>query len=128
MSAMQAVDFIGMPEGALALAQAAVYLSLAPKSNALYAGYGKVQEDVARTLAEPVPLHLRNPVTPLMKDVGYGRGYQYAHDFDDKTTGMQCLPDALRNRRYFLPTDEGFEARLKQRLDALQRLKHKKTE
>jgi putative ATPase len=128
MSAMQAVDFIGMPEGALALAEAAVYLSLAPKSNALYAGYGKVQEDVARTLAEPVPLHLRNPVTPLMKDVGYGRGYQYAHDFDDKTTGMPCLPDSLRNRRYFLPTDEGFEARLKQRLEDLLRLKHKKPE
>jgi putative ATPase len=128
MSAMQAVDFIGMPEGALALAEAAVYLSLAPKSNALYAGYGKVQEDVARTLAEPVPLHLRNPVTPLMKDVGYGRGYQYAHDFDDKTTGMPCLPDSLRNRRYFLPTDEGFEARLKQRLEDLLRLKHNKPE
>ncbi|MGH9814203.1 MAG: replication-associated recombination protein A, partial [Candidatus Acidiferrales bacterium] len=123
MSAMQAVDFIGMPEGALALAEAAVYLALAPKSNALYAGYGKVQEDVARTLAEPVPLHLRNPVTPLMKDVGYGRDYQYAHDFDDKTTDMPCLPDALRNRRYFLPTDEGFEKKLKQRLDDLLRLK-----
>ena len=128
MSAMQAVDFIGMPEGALALAEAAVYLALAPKSNALYAGYGKVQEDVARTLAEPVPLHLRNPVTPLMKDVGYGHGYRYAHDFDDKTTDMQCLPDALRNRRYFLPTDEGFEKKLKQRLDELLRLKQKKSE
>ncbi len=128
LSAMQAVDFIGMPEGALALAEAAVYLALAPKSNALYAGYGKVREDVARTLAEPVPLHLRNPVTPLMKDIGYGQGYQYAHDFDDKTTGMQCLPDALRHRRYFLPTDEGFEKKLKQRLDDLLRLKQKKNE
>ena len=128
MSAMQAVDFIGMPEGALALAEAAVYLALAPKSNALYAGYGKVQEDVARTLAEPVPLHLRNPVTPLMKDVGYGHGYRYAHDFDDKTTDMQCLPDALRNRRYFLPTDEGFEKKLKQRIEELLRLKQKPSE
>ncbi len=128
MSAMQAVDFIGMPEGGLALAEAAVYLSLAPKSNALEVGYGKVVEDVSRTLAEPVPLHLRNPVTPLMKDVGYGKGYQYAHDFDDKTTGMQCLPDGLRNRRYYLPTDEGFEKKLKQRLEDLLRLKQKKNE
>ncbi|HSC78183.1 MAG TPA: replication-associated recombination protein A [Candidatus Acidoferrales bacterium] len=128
MSAMQAVDFIGMPEGGLALAEAAVYLALAPKSNALYAGYGKVVEDVARTLAEPVPLHLRNPVTSLMKDVGYGRGYQYAHDFDDKTTSMPCLPESLRNRRYYLPTDEGWEKMLKQRMDELQRLKQKPKE
>ncbi|HXE74659.1 MAG TPA: replication-associated recombination protein A [Candidatus Xenobia bacterium] len=128
MSAMQAVDFIGMPEGGLALAEAAVYLALAPKSNALYTGYGKVIEDVSRTLAEPVPLHLRNPVTSLMKDVGYGRGYQYAHDFDDKTTSMPCLPESLRNRRYYLPTDEGWEKKLKQRMEELQRLKQKKEE
>ncbi|MCI0403836.1 MAG: replication-associated recombination protein A [Acidobacteria bacterium] len=128
MSATQAVDFVGMPEGGLALAEAAVYLALAPKSNALEVGYGKVVEDVSRTLAEPVPLHLRNPVTPLMKDIGYGKGYQYAHDFDDKTTDMQCLPDGLRNRRYYLPTDEGFEKKLKQRLEDLLRLKHKKSE
>ncbi len=128
MSAMQAVDFIGMPEGGLALAEAAVYLALAPKSNALYAGYGKVVEDVGRTLAEPVPLHLRNPVTPLMKDVGYGRGYQYAHDFDDKTTSMPCLPESLRNRRYYLPTEEGWEKKLKQRMEELHRLKQKPKE
>ncbi|HSC77944.1 MAG TPA: replication-associated recombination protein A [Candidatus Acidoferrales bacterium] len=128
MSAMQAVDFIGMPEGGLALAEAAVYLALAPKSNALYAGYGKVVEDVARTLAEPVPLHLRNPVTSLMKEVGYGTGYQYAHDFDDKTTSMPCLPESLRNRRYYLPTEEGWEKTLKQRMGELQRLKQKPKE
>ncbi len=126
MSAMQAVDFIGMPEGGLALAEAAVYLALAPKSNALYSGYGKVVEDVGRTLAEPVPLHLRNPVTSLMKDVGYGKGYQYAHDFDDKTTAMPCLPESLRNRRYYLPTDEGWEKKLKQRMGELHRLRQKK--
>ena len=126
MSAMQAVDFIGMPEGGLALAEAAVYLALAPKSNALYAGYGKVVEDVGRTLAEPVPLHLRNPVTSLMKEVGYGKGYQYAHDFDDKTTGMPCLPESLRNRRYYLPTEEGWEKKLKQRIEELHRLRQKK--
>jgi len=128
MSAMQAVDFIGMPEGGLALAEAAVYLALAPKSNALYSGYSKVVEDVGRTLAEPVPLHLRNPVTSLMKDVGYGKGYQYAHDFDDKTTAMPCLPESLRNRRYYLPTDEGWEKKLKQRMGELQRLKQEKKE
>jgi len=128
MSAMQAVDFIGMPEGGLALAEAAVYLALAPKSNALYAGYGKVVEDVGRTLAEPVPLHLRNPVTSLMKDVGYGKGYQYAHDFDDKTTSMPCLPESLRNRRYYLPTEEGWEKKLKQRMEELHRLKQKPKE
>jgi len=83
---------------------------------------------VARTLAEPVRLQLRNPVTSLMKEVGYGKGYEYAHEFDDKTTGMQCLPDALRNRRYFLPTDEGFEKKLKQHVEELLRLKQKKSE
>ncbi len=128
MSAMQAVDFIGMPEGGLALAEAAVYLALAPKSNALEVGYGKVVEDVGRTVAEPVPLHLRNPVTSLMKDVGYGKGYQYAHDFDDKTTSMPCLPESLRNRRYYLPTEEGWEKKLKQRVEELQRLKQKPKE
>jgi putative ATPase len=87
-----------------------------------------VVEDVARTLAEPVPLHLRNPVTSLMKDVGYGTGYQYAHDFDDKTTSMPCLPESLRNRRYYLPTEEGWEKGLKQRMDELQRLKQKPKE
>ncbi|MGH9803575.1 MAG: replication-associated recombination protein A, partial [Candidatus Acidiferrales bacterium] len=87
VNAWQAVHFLGMPEGGLALGEAAVYLALAPKSNALYAAYGKVREDLARTVAEPVPLHLRNPVTDLMREVGYGQGYEYAHDFDDKTTG-----------------------------------------
>src|ERR1700751_3439424 len=111
MAARDAVDFIGMPEGNLALAQAVVYLSVAPKSNALYTAYGSVQQDVERTAAEPVPLHLRNAVTGLMKNIGYGKGYQYAHDAEEKVTGMQCLPDNLRNREYYVPTNEGIEKR-----------------
>jgi putative ATPase len=125
VDAMRAAHFVGLPEGNLALAQAAVYLALAPKSNALYGGYAKVREDVARTVAEPVPLHLRNPVTPLMKGVGYGEGYEYAHDYEERTTSMPCLPESLRNRRYYLPTEEGFEEKLKTRLDDLLNLKEK---
>ncbi len=126
VNAMQAAHFVGLPEGNLALAEAAVYLALAPKSNALYEGYGKVTEDVQRTVAEPVPLHLRNPVTPLMREVGYGKGYEYAHDYPEKTASMPCLPESLRNRRYYLPTEEGFEQRLRERLDALFKLWGKK--
>jgi len=126
MNAMQAAHFVGMPEGNLALAEAAVYLALAPKSNALYEGYGKVTEDVQRTLAEPVPLHLRNPVTPVMREVGYGRGYEYAHDYPEKISSMPCLPESLRNRRYYLPTEEGFEQRLRERLAGLLKLWGKK--
>ena len=125
VDAMRAVDLIGMPEGALALAEAAVYLALAPKSNALYAGYGKVLEDVQKTVAEPVPLHIRNPVTSLMRDLGYGKGYQYAHDFEGKTTDMTCLPESLKDRRYYEPTDQGYEKNLGQRLVELLRLKKK---
>jgi putative ATPase len=126
VDAMRAVHFVGMPEGNLSLAQAAVYLALAPKSNALYAGYGKVREDVARTVAEPVPLHLRNPVTSLMKDVGYGSDYEYAHDYEEKATAMPCLPQSLQNRRYYVPTAEGFEESLKARLEKLLALKEKR--
>ena len=126
LDAMQAVHFVGLPEGKLALAEAAVYLALAPKSNALYQGYGQVKEDVERTLAEPVPLHLRNPVTSLMRDVGYGKGYQYAHDAEDRTTAMPCLPESLRGRRYYRPTREGFEEKLQERLETLLALKEEK--
>jgi putative ATPase len=121
IAAMQAADLLGSPEGHLALAEAAVYLALAPKSNAVYTAYGAVQKDMAQTQAEPVPLHLRNPVTDLMKNAGYGRGYQYAHDFEEKTTNMACLPDSLRNRRYYRPTAEGFESRLGKRIEELLR-------
>jgi putative ATPase len=121
MAARDAVDFIGMPEGNLALAQAVVYLSAAPKSNALYTAYGDVKQDVEQTSAEPVPLHLRNAPTALMKELGYGRGYQYAHDFEEKVTDMQCLPDNLRGRVYYHPTSEGIEKRIRERLEEIRR-------
>jgi putative ATPase len=117
MAARDAVDFIGMPEGNLALAQAVVYLSLSPKSNALYTAYGAVQQDVERTAADPVPLHLRNAPTGLMKNLGYGKGYQYAHDLEQKIADMQCLPDNLRDRVYYEPTNEGIEKRIRERLE-----------
>jgi len=124
MAARDAVDFIGMPEGNLALAQAVVYLSVAPKSNALYTAYGAVQQDVEQTTAEPVPLHLRNAPTQLMKGIGYGRGYQYAHELESKVADMQCLPDHLRDRRYYHPTNEGIERRIRERLEEIRRLRH----
>jgi len=123
IAAMQAADFVGPPEGNLALAQAAVYLSLAPKSNALYTGYGSVTEDLERTRTEPVPLHLRNAPTGLMKNIGYGKGYQYAHDLEDKVAEMTCLPESLAGKTYYRPTDQGFEARLRQRMEEIRRIK-----
>jgi putative ATPase len=126
LAAKEAFDFLGAPEGHLALAQAAVYLSLAPKSNALYTGYGEVMDDVHKTEADPVPLHLRNAVTGLMKNVGYAKGYKYAHDFDDKLTDMTCLPDNLSGRTYYKPTDQGFEARLRTRIAEIAKIKNAK--
>jgi putative ATPase len=123
LAAKDAFDFLGVPEGNLALAQAAVYLALAPKSNAVYTAYGEVIDDVHKTEADPVPLHLRNAVTGLMKNVGYGQGYKYAHDFDEKLTDMTCLPDNLANRTYYKPTDQGFEQRLRARLDEIRKVK-----
>ena len=121
MAARDAVDFIGMPEGNLALAQAVVYLAVAPKSNALYTAYGAVQQDVEQTAAEPVPLHLRNAPTGLMKNLGYGQGYQYAHDLDNKVADMQCLPENLKDRRYYQPTGEGVEKRIRERLEEIRK-------
>jgi putative ATPase len=126
IAAMQAADFVGPPEGNLALAQAAVYLSLAPKSNALYTGYGSVTKDLENTRAEPVPLHLRNAPTGLMKNIGYGKGYQYAHDVEDNVADMECLPESLAGKNYYRPTDQGFEARLRQRMDEIRRIKDQK--
>ena len=123
LAAKDAFDFLGQPEGNLALAQAAVYLSLAPKSNALYTAFGAVHEDVQKTEADPVPLHLRNAPTGLMKNLGYGKDYQYAHDTEEKVTGMQCLPDNLVGRSWYHPTDQGFEARLRQRLAEIAKIK-----
>ncbi len=125
LAAKEAFEFIGPPEGNLALAQAAVYLSLAPKSNALYTAYGDVMEDVGKTEADPVPLHLRNAVTGLMKNVGYGKGYQYAHDYEEKVTNMSCLPENLAGRTYYQPTDQGFEQRIRQRLEDIRKIKSK---
>jgi len=123
LAAKEAFDFLGAPEGHLALAQAAVYLSLAPKSNALYAGYGNVLEDVRKTEADSVPLHLRNAVTGLMKNIGYGEGYKYAHNFEEKLTDMTCLPDNLSGRVYYKPTDQGFEVRLRSRMAEIAKIK-----
>jgi putative ATPase len=125
LAAKEAFDFLGAPEGHLALAQAAVYLSLAPKSNAVYVAYGEVLEDVHKTEADPVPLHLRNAVTGLMKNIGYAQGYQYAHDAEDKVTNMTCLPDNLSTRTYYKPTDQGFEQRLRTRLSEILKIKSK---
>jgi putative ATPase len=124
LAAKDAIDFLGMPEANLALAQAVAYLALAPKSNALYTAYGAVLEDVEKTAAEPVPLHIRNAVTALMKQVGYGKGYQYAHDLEAKVAAdMDCLPDNLRGRQYYHPTAEGREKALGQRLEEIRRLR-----
>jgi putative ATPase len=127
LAAKDAFDFLGAPEGHLALAQAAVYLALAPKSNAVYTAFGEVAEDVRKTEADPVPLHLRNAVTGLMKNIGYGEGYKYAHNFEEKVTDMSCLPDNLTGRVYYKPTDQGFEQRLRQRLDEIRKLKSRGT-
>jgi putative ATPase len=123
VAAMQAAHFVGMPEGNLALAQAAVYMALAPKSNALYVGYGEIAADAQKTVAEAVPLHLRNAVTGLMANFGYGKDYQYAHHAPDRLSDMQCLPDNLKDRRYYRPTDEGFEKRLKEKMQAIEEWK-----
>jgi putative ATPase len=126
VAAMQAADFVGVPEGNLALAQAAVYLALAPKSNALYTGYGEAQKDLQTTVSEPVPLHLRNAVTGLMKHEGYGRGYQYAHDTAGKVADMDCLPPSLAGRKYYQPGDQGFEQRLRERMQEIRGIKSRR--
>lgn len=117
IAAQQAVHFVGMPEGALALAQAAVYMATAPKSNALYTAYGGAQRDVQETRNDPVPLHLRNAPTKLMKDVGYGAGYKYAHDYDDAVVAQQNLPEALAGKTYYAPTNRGYEEEIGKRLE-----------
>ena len=123
LAAKDAFDFLGIPEGDLALAQAVVYLCATPKSNAVYLAYGAVQGDVERTAQDPVPLHLRNAPTGLMKAFGYGQGYQYAHDIEAKVADMQCLPDNLRDRTYYYPTEEGVEKRIKARLEEIRKAK-----
>ncbi len=126
LSARDAMHFLGSPEGDLALAQAVVYLALAPKSNAVYTAYGSILGDIEATAAEPVPLHLRNTPTKLMKSLDYGRDYQYAHDVEGRVADMECLPPSLANRRYYHPTQEGREKALAQRMEEITRIRQSK--
>ena len=125
VSAYQACHFIGMPECSVHLTEAVVYMSLAPKSNALYVAYERAKKDALTMLAEPVPLVIRNAPTKLMKELDYGKGYQYAHDTADKLTNMQCLPDSLLGKEYYFPTEEGTEAKFKARLEEIKDWKKK---
>jgi putative ATPase len=126
VAAMQAVHFLGIPEGDLALAQAAIYLSVAPKSDAAYRAMNAIQQDVEQTIAEPVPMNLRNAPTRLMKAWGYGEGYQHAHQFEDAVVDMDCLPPSLAGRRYYHPTGHGLEKRIGERLEEIRRLRNAK--
>jgi len=123
VAAYQACHFIGMPECSVHLAHAVTYMALAPKSNALYMAYDKAAADAKNMLAEPVPLHIRNAPTRLMKDLGYGKDYVYAHDEEDKLSMMQCLPDTLKDRKYYIPTDQGQETRVKERMNQIEQWK-----
>jgi putative ATPase len=126
LSAKEAIDFLGSPEGDLALAEAVVYLCLAPKSNAVYTAYGAVQSEIEHTRQEPVPLHLRNAPTRLMKELGYAQGYKYAHDEEDRIADMDCLPDSLKGRTYYRPTQEGREKQLAARMEEIRRIRASK--
>jgi putative ATPase len=128
IAAMQAVHFLGIPEGDLALAQAAIYLCMAPKSDAAYRAMGAVHSDVQNTIAEPVPMNLRNAVTSHMKAWGYGEGYQHAHKFEDAMVDMECLPPSLAGRQYYFPTDRGVEKRIAERLEEIRRLRRRDAE
>ena len=128
MAAQQAVHFIGLPEGNLALAEAVVYLATATKSNSLYEAYSRAQEEVKQGPSESVPLHLRNPVTPLMKDLDYGKGYKYAHDYPGHFVEQQNLPDSLQDKKYYIPSDQGYEKQVIARLKAWWQKKRKPDE
>jgi putative ATPase len=128
VAAKDAVHFIGMPEGNTALAQAAIYLATAPKSNAVYEAYSMAAEDAHKDVAQPVPLHLRNAPTKLMKDLEYGKGYKYAHNEADAVADMSCLPSALEGRKYYDPKERGFEKEIKRRLDGWAEIKRKRRE
>ena len=125
LDAKEAMAFLGMPEGQLALAECVIYLAAAPKSNAVYTGYSAALEDARHGRAEPVPLHLRNAPTRLMKKLHYGEGYQYAHDEKDQVARMECLPENLAGHRYYRPKDVGMEAEVKRRLNEAERRKNK---
>ena len=123
VAAYQACHFIGMPECSVHLTHAVVYMSMAPKSNALYAAYETAKQDALKQLDEPVPLDLRNAPTKLMKDLNYGKNYQYAHDTEEKLTDMQCLPDSLKDKEYYVPTEQGVESKYKIRLQQIKEWK-----
>jgi putative ATPase len=123
LSAKEAIDFLGSPEGDLALAEAVVYLCLAPKSNSVYTAYGAVLSEVEHSRQEPVPLHLRNAPTRLMKELDYGKGYRYAHDEEGRVADMDCLPDSLKGRSYYVPTQEGREKQLAARMEEIRRIR-----
>jgi putative ATPase len=116
MAAQQAVHFVGMPEGNLALAQAVVYMATAPKSNSLHEGYSRVQEELKKGNTDAVPFHLRNAVTPMMKKMGYGKDYKYAHDYPDNFVEQQNLPDSLQGKQYYSPGEQGYEKQIGARL------------
>jgi putative ATPase len=125
MDAMEAFRFLGHPEGDLALAQAAVYLATAPKSNRIYAAYGRVRESIAETGSLPVPLHIRNAPTPLMKELGYGRGYRYAHDFTEAYAPQDYLPEEMKGRTFYHPSDRGYERSVRERLEGWRALRRR---
>ena len=126
VNAYQAVTFIGMPECNVNLAQAVVYLSVSPKSNALEVGYYKAREDAIETSNLKVPLHLRNAVTKLDSDIGYGKGYKYAHEYENAITDMVCLPEPLKNKKYYEPTNNGSEKNIREVLNNINKLKKEK--
>ena len=123
IAAYQACHFIGMPECSVHLTEAVIYMALAPKSNAMEVAYFAARDDAQEHMAEPVPMNIRNAPTSLMKDLGYGKGYKYAHDYEDKITSMQCLPDSLVGREYYKPTEQGAEGRFKERLKSIKEWK-----
>ncbi len=125
IAVQQTVHFLGMPEAGVALAQLATYLAAAPKSNAVYLGYGEAVHEVRQGDNPPVPLHIRNAPTRLMKDLGYGGGYQYAHDFEEQTAAMECLPEALAGRRFYEPKDAGAESAIRERLEKMRKARKK---
>ena len=123
VAAYQACHFLGMPECSVHLTQAVIHMSIAPKSNALYLAYNAARDDAMNSLAEPVPLHIRNAPTRLMRELNYGKGYKYAHDYDEKITDMECLPENLQGREYYTPTEQGSEAHYKKRLENIRKWK-----
>jgi putative ATPase len=128
MAAMESFRFLGPPEGELALAQAAIYLSTAPKSNSIYTAYGRVREIIRNTGSLPVPLHIRNAPTRLMKDLGYGRDYKYAHDYKEAYIAQHYLPEALQGNHYYFPREIGYEKNIKQRVEYWRRQLFNKAE